>query len=230
MEKSKKARRPEQVEYYGVYQKVVCPDLDLLNNPNANLPRVLKMERLSICYPQTMEGQGYKIVEYGYHHNDGKRYINSFCQSITAMIVDDAYKISCSETRFSVRQVEKGTIIVYYTDNNGYNHIIESQALREILFKRPNMVVTDKGIMIFYTKTEMIGTIDCNDVFKFRFDIEDVEILSVKNQTNENDKDYIEITINGNGNVCAIELTFPQIDFSGEVPRLDYTIKLNDKA
>ena len=55
--------------------------------------------------------------------------------------------------------------VVYYTDDTGINHAIIQSDLYTILLKKPKLVVSPEGVLVFYTDEDIIATVDCNSAY-----------------------------------------------------------------
>lgn len=56
---------------------------------------------------------------------------------------------------------EDPNIVCYYQDTAGLYHIIPSYDLSNILLNIPDLIITNKGFLIFYTQDDIIATHNC---------------------------------------------------------------------
>lgn len=86
--------------------------------------------------------------------------LNTFIRSITV-------STAMSGKRFSIK---KGTIeeeivgpdtVAYFCDNIGRCYAIPQYDIFRILMKKPHLVISQEGLLIFFTQKEILATIDC---------------------------------------------------------------------
>lgn len=56
---------------------------------------------------------------------------------------------------------EKSESIAYYEDNLGVLHKIIQGDIADFLLKQPKLTVSPEGMLVFYTKDEVLATLDC---------------------------------------------------------------------
>ena len=104
----------------------------------------------------------FPIVVYRCNENDNansKNCINAFIKSITVSTVNSGIAFSfygdihCEYADFQT--------MAYFTDNLGRNIAIPHYDIARILLKKPNLVVSNEGLLIFYTENEILVTLDC---------------------------------------------------------------------
>ena len=96
----------------------------------------------------------YKCDEISTIHISGGFHLNSFIESITVSNVFPKTS-SCNE------KIDD-EILVYYTDNTGIRRSVMQYDICEFLIKRPRIVVSPEGMLIFFTENQIIATIDCD--------------------------------------------------------------------
>lgn len=111
----------------------------------------------------------YPIAHYECDENsrfalDGELYLNSFVEDITISIVQSGRQVlfGSKTSDFNITDFE-ASVIVYYTDHAGINRVIYQNDLFELLLKKPKLVVSPEGILIFFTEKEIIATAGCNN-------------------------------------------------------------------
>lgn len=86
--------------------------------------------------------------------------LNGFIQNITISTV-------CEGKRFSIKKREMPfefvgpTTVAYITDNIGRHNIISNYNIFKMLLKKPKLVLSSEGLLIFYTEKYILATNDC---------------------------------------------------------------------
>lgn len=117
------------------------------------------------CYMEQYE-QEYPIVRYKCNEKstfslDGKPRLNSFIESITVSVVGIGRRSLFN--KFDVESFVEPSVVAYYTDYFGVNHVINHDGLYRLLLQKPKLVVSPEGVLIFFTDKEIIATLNCND-------------------------------------------------------------------
>lgn len=55
--------------------------------------------------------------------------------------------------------------VAYYEDNIGNCRAIDQYDIFRLLFKKPHLVVSPEGVLIFYTDNKILATIDCQHYY-----------------------------------------------------------------
>ena len=87
--------------------------------------------------------------------------LNSFIETITVSTALAGKKISADTEAINVDY----DTVMYYRDYWGTNHEITHNSIREFLIKKPNLVVSPEGMLIFFTDKEILATFDCNHCY-----------------------------------------------------------------
>ncbi len=103
----------------------------------------------------------YRCDEVKCYYLKGEPRLNSFIKSITATTVELCVKTCCDTGQLDFKITDEKKV-VYYTDKVGINHAIIQKDIYDFLLKKPNLVVSPEGVLLFYTDKEIIATIDCN--------------------------------------------------------------------
>ena len=86
--------------------------------------------------------------------------LNGFIQNITVSTV-------CEGKHFSIKKREMPfefvgpTTVAYITDNIGRHNIIPNYQIFKMLLKKPKLVLSSEGLLIFYTEKYILATNDC---------------------------------------------------------------------
>ncbi len=105
----------------------------------------------------------YPIVVYCCNSDSGLESpcrLNGFIQNITISTV-------CEGKRFSIKKREMPfefvgpTTVAYITDNIGRHNIISNYNIFKMLLKKPKLVLSSEGLLIFYTEKYILATNDC---------------------------------------------------------------------
>lgn len=104
----------------------------------------------------------YPIVKYQCNANvccdlEPEYRLNSFIDSITVSTV------LCGNIIPAEGEIKKTgyDTVVYYKDHNATNYEINHNSIREFLIKKPNLVVSPEGMLIFFTDRQILATHDC---------------------------------------------------------------------
>lgn len=118
--------------------------------------------------------------------------LNSFILNIVVAICVEGQKYS-----FYSEGIEKEPIdfdaIEYYEDPVGIRHQIVQYDICKFLLKKPNLVVSEEGVLVFYTEDEILATTDLNQYAWVRWDDAIEGCTSIENITAY--KEYCEITL-----------------------------------
>lgn len=108
----------------------------------------------------------YPIVKYQCNENvccslEPDYRLNSFIETITVSTALAGKKISANA---EVIDTDYDTVI-YFRDHWGTNYEITHNSIREFLIKKPNLVVSPEGMLIFFTDKQILATFDCNHCY-----------------------------------------------------------------
>lgn len=214
--------RPKTFQIPEIIRQVEFSDEEFAECSNENPIKVFYQDQLLII------NESYPICKYYpqiYQPGLGIM-INNSIHSITVsnvtgeMLSED--NVCCSERKRSFFQ---DTMIAWITDAGGINTAIECyEVLRIMMFKKPKVVVTNEGVLIFYTDTSIIGMISneltssCAQIDEIANGIEDSRIKSIKSIYSKDGKTFIKF-LNKNGNVIKKEFQLKcNIDLLCEEP------------
>ncbi len=86
--------------------------------------------------------------------------LNSFVKSITVSSTMYGKKISISAGKIVEKRIVLRTV-VYYENNIGRRYAVPQYDIIKFLLKKPNLVVSSDGVLIFFTQKSIIATTDC---------------------------------------------------------------------
>lgn len=86
--------------------------------------------------------------------------LNSFIEQITVSAGMYGKKVSMGSGRVSCNNTD-GDIAVYYTDHAGINYAVIQHDIYMFLLRKPELVVSTEGMLIFYTEDKILATFDC---------------------------------------------------------------------
>lgn len=87
--------------------------------------------------------------------------LNPFVEEITV-------STACYGKVFSVgsgkmeKKIADGETVIYFQDNVGIHRTVRQHDIRQMLLKKPELVVTPEGMLLFFTEKYMIATLDLN--------------------------------------------------------------------
>ncbi len=95
--------------------------------------------------------------------------LNSFIVYIVVSTGVDGKKYSVDSEGFEEEPTEFDTI-AYYQDHFGIKHQIIQYDICEFLLNKPKLVVSEEGVLVFYTEDEILATTDCQQYVWVRWD------------------------------------------------------------
>ncbi|MGN1297446.1 MAG: hypothetical protein ACI4VH_03315 [Clostridia bacterium] len=110
------------------------------------------------------------------------RCLNAFVKSITVSSTMYGKKFSISAGKVKEEKFDSKTV-VYYEDNIGRRYAVLQYDIIKFLLRKPKLVVSSEGLLIFFTKDAILVTNDCehyawiNEINTDHFVIEDVELF-----------------------------------------------------
>lgn len=142
----------------------------------------------------------YPIVEY-YSENTDK--LNRFIERVSVGIA------SGKELRFddkfeAMNEVIDDEIIAYIANPSNVSTEIYYYDLCKLLYQKPELTVTNEGVLLFYTPTTLIATLDCQsgnivDAEEFAEELGQSRIKMIKNIFVNSDGDTVIRFINESG-------------------------------
>lgn len=110
------------------------------------------------------------------------RRLNAFIKSITVSSTMYGKEFSISAGKVIEKRIGLKTV-VYYQDNIGRRYAIPQVDIIKFLLRKPKLVVSSEGVLIFFTKDTILATNDCehyawvHGINTEHSVIEDVELL-----------------------------------------------------
>lgn len=95
--------------------------------------------------------------------------LNSFILSITVSECVGGKRFSIVSGKIEKESIKSDTI-VYYEDSVGIQHQIIQHDICEFLLKKPKLVISEEGVLVFYTEDEILATVDCQQYAWVRWD------------------------------------------------------------
>lgn len=123
----------------------------------------------------------------------GEPRLNSFIESITVSTARYGKKVGVGSGKITSERADYETV-VYYTDHEGINHSVIMNDLCWFLLQKPNLVVSPEGVLIFFTDTQIIATVDMKQYCWIDGHSIDVENKTIKNI--EVFEDYCKVSLN----------------------------------
>ena len=87
-------------------------------------------------------------------------FLNSYIKEIVLSVVDAGREYFLGSTsKLDAEDIGKDTV-AYYKDNKDEIHLIKDEEIFKFLFKRPDLVVTSEGMLVFYAENTILVTFD----------------------------------------------------------------------
>lgn len=118
--------------------------------------------------------------------------LNSFVLNIAVSIGVDGKRFSVGSGKIEEELIGID-IIAYYEDPNGIKHEITQYSICRFLLKRPKLVVSEEGVLVFYTEDEILATTDCQQYVWVHWDDTIENCTSIENIIAY--KEYCEVTL-----------------------------------
>ena len=90
-----------------------------------------------------------------------KSRLNSFIRSITVSTADRGKRFSLNKRNMEWEYTGPDTV-AYFTKNTGERIAILQYDIFRFLLRKPNLVISNEGLMVFFTKREIWVTCDCD--------------------------------------------------------------------
>ncbi len=135
------------------YEKSFEASKDLIFSSCGNVTRY-QDEELIVRYQ--CDGKAYYLEPFDYLNHFIKKITVSTAKAISFLV---PYYMGES-AGIRVEQPKRESI-VYYEDNVGVLHKIIQGDISHFLLKQPKLTVSPEGMLIFYTKDEVLATLDC---------------------------------------------------------------------
>lgn len=142
----------EMLEEFAEKALVLVDGTDILQYAN-EYPIVVYQCNESICYADIMP----------------EPRLNSFVLNIVVSTGVDGKRYSVGSGKMEEEPIGFDTI-TYYEDPFGIKHQIIQYDICKFLLKRPKLVVSEEGILVFYTEDEILATTDCQQYAWVRWD------------------------------------------------------------
>lgn len=126
----------------------------------------------------------YPIVRYQCDHLsnvylEGGPRLNSFIEKITVSTALNGKNAWFGPVELTWKDTDCDTV-VYYTDHVGINHTVMQYDIYCFLLKRPKLVVSPEGVLLFFTGKQIIATVDCNQYHWIDWHVIDVKEKTIK--------------------------------------------------
>ena len=87
--------------------------------------------------------------------------LNTFIKSITVSTADYGKCFELEKREMKCINTGHDTV-AYYTDNSGTNFAITQNDIFKFLLKKPYLVISEEGLLVFFTDKKILVTSDCN--------------------------------------------------------------------
>ena len=156
----------------------------------------------------------YPIVRYECNQgicNEPEGMLNTFIKNITVSTATDGKKVTVKTGKIE-SEVLKNETIAYYEDAYEIYHSITNRDIFMLLLKKPNLVVSPEGVLVFYTEKSILCTLDCESCLE-------IKINESKGNINTIDvfDDFIEVVYDDDDEIYAFEINF-DFDFNSSFP------------
>ncbi len=95
--------------------------------------------------------------------------MNSFILSINVSKCVGGRRFSVVSGKLEKESIESDTI-AYYEDSVGIQHQIIQHDICEFLLEKPKLVISEEGVLVFFTEDEILATIDCQQYAWIRWE------------------------------------------------------------
>ena len=99
----------------------------------------------------------YPLVKY-YSENTNK--LNRFVESITVSVVSGT-RLTFDEKFNGIEEIVDDEVVAYITNPFNVSTEIYYNDLCKLLYQKPELTVTNEGVLLFYTPTTLFATLDC---------------------------------------------------------------------
>lgn len=99
----------------------------------------------------------YPIVKY---YSENTKKLNRFVESITVAIVSGK-RLTFDEKCTAKEEIVDDEVVAYITNPFNVSTEIYYNDLGKLLYQKPELTVTDEGVLLFYTPTTLFATLDC---------------------------------------------------------------------
>lgn len=86
--------------------------------------------------------------------------LNAFIESITVSTADHGKRFSLDKRDMKGEYTGPDTV-AYFTDNTGRVIAIQQHDIFKFLQNKPNLVISNEGLLVFFTKKTILVTLDC---------------------------------------------------------------------
>ena len=86
--------------------------------------------------------------------------LNSFIEKIIVSSADYGTCFSIATGKMQERKIGLKTV-VYFKDNIGGYYAVPQHDIIKLLLKKPKLIVSKEGLLVFYTQDEILATSDC---------------------------------------------------------------------
>lgn len=153
----------------------------------------------------------YPIVVYC----DDECELNAFIESITVSTASYGKRFSLHK-REMVEEYTGPDTVVYFTDNTNRKIVIQQHDIFYFLLKKPELVITVEGFLVFYTEKEILITNDCD-----HYAWSGVEIDT------DGSKKITELKAYDDGECCVTVVDTEDYDEKGKPKKYFYNLRIN---
>lgn len=90
--------------------------------------------------------------------------MNSFVKSITVSTALSGKVISVISGKVTEEMADYDTV-VYYEDNCGIYHAVMQNDICKFLLRKPSLIVSPEGMLVFFTGKAILATVDCEHYY-----------------------------------------------------------------
>lgn len=108
--------------------------------------------------------------------------LNSFIKSITVSTAMHGKRFSVGSGKME-SEITDSDVVVYYEDNFVICHAVIQHDIFHLLIKKPELVISPEGVLIFYTDNEILATVDCQHYYWINshvIDVDDKTIVDIE--------------------------------------------------
>ncbi len=166
----------EMLEEFAESALVLVDGTDILQYAN-EYPIVVYQCNEKICYADIMP----------------EPRLNSFVLNIAVSTGVSGKRFSVGSGKMKEEDITDFDTIAYYEDPVGIKHKIIQYDICTFLLKKPKLVVSEEGVLVFFTEDEILATIDCQQYAWVRWDDIIENCTNIENITAYHE--YCEVTL-----------------------------------
>ena len=210
-------------------RRIEFDEKDFRENPSILLGKNMlsKIERLKLAEKALVLIEGNDILQYGYEYpivkyepcidliQSSENYkLNSFVKSVTVSTVTNGKRFSIATGILDEKGLKNDTI-VYFEDTKGLFHSVTQSDIFNFLAKKPYLIVSPEGVLVFYTTKSILCILDFNHCL--HIDINKINSGFAKISGVEFLGESLEVILENGSNQIAYKLVF-KVDCLGSNP------------